>query len=92
MRSYAAATLSQSDRLAREASLRDREKKQRIEDELALKETKDVLSKLGKNIENLENMDKAERENVIKVSKKDSSSCNFLFSVCKCSKLQTSLS
>jgi translation initiation factor 3 subunit A len=53
-------------RLAREARLREREKIQKIEEELAIQETKQVLDRLGKKVDNLDNMDRAEREQVIK--------------------------
>lgn len=40
----------EQNRLAREAKLREREKLQKMEDELALAETKNVLNKLGKKV------------------------------------------
>ncbi len=53
-------------RLAREARVREREQKQKLEDDYALEQTKQVLDHYGKKVDNLEQMDRAEREQVIK--------------------------
>ncbi len=52
-------------RLAQEARVREREQKQKLEDDYALEQTKQVLGHYGKKVDNLEQMDRAEREQVI---------------------------
>ncbi len=53
-------------RLAREQRVRERKQKQKLEDDYALEQTKQVLDHYGKKVDNLEQMDRAEREQVIK--------------------------
>ncbi|CAM9860499.1 unnamed protein product, partial [Ectocarpus sp. 13 AM-2016] len=56
-------------RLAREAKLREKEKIQRIERELELQQTKEMLARLGKKADNVEKLDKSGREELIRKTK-----------------------
>ncbi|CAM9635039.1 unnamed protein product [Pylaiella littoralis] len=56
-------------RLAREAKLREKEKLQRIERELELQQTKEMLAKLGKKADNVDELDKSGREELIRKTK-----------------------
>ncbi|CAM9201922.1 unnamed protein product [Sphacelaria rigidula] len=56
----------ESQRLAREAKLREKEKIDKITRELELQQTKEMLAKLGKKVDNVEKMDKSGREELIR--------------------------
>ncbi|CAM9158053.1 unnamed protein product [Laminaria digitata] len=56
-------------RLAREAKIREKEKMQRIERELELQQTKEMLARLGKKVDDVDKMDKSGREELIRKTK-----------------------
>mmetsp|Transcript_7673 Transcript_7673/g.11534 ORF Transcript_7673/g.11534 Transcript_7673/m.11534 type:complete len:968 (+) Transcript_7673:90-2993(+) len=61
----------EASRLEREAKMREKEKLEKLENELAIAETKNVLNKLGKKVDNIEQMDQKERETMIKTAKNE---------------------
>ncbi|CAM9681223.1 unnamed protein product, partial [Discosporangium mesarthrocarpum] len=56
----------EASRLEREARLREKEKLHKVERELELAQTKEMLARLGKKVENVDKMDKSGREELIR--------------------------
>ena len=56
-------------RLEQEAKRREEEKRQRIKDEIALKETKQMLNRLGRDIDSIEDLQSIDREKIMREAK-----------------------